>query len=152
MVIMSSDLIKDIQNINDYFDYLQKVKKQYLIVISVRDTVGFCMNDKIDEHIKNLGLNEKLKGKHGHSYVAIIEKGNVRLERLSVRDETQIFENIPVAYGTVEISVMSSVFHKGNPFSFYCIYRFFYKSVKSLRFYPIIVGYKNSSPHSVSIP
>lgn len=106
--------IREITQIGEYIAELNNIKENKLIIFTVKDTSGFCFENIAVENMKKLGLNTDLRMKHGHSYAAIINKGNVIFERLSQSDESIILENKKLENEGVTINVMSSVFRREN--------------------------------------
>lgn len=87
--------LKRIENIQDYLGALYKIRDGALILIAVKDTVGYGISAEIAEGFKKLGIETDLKNKHGKSYLAIINKGRVCTDKMSIGDETlQINKNI----------------------------------------------------------
>ena len=99
------------RNIYDYLDELIKDKSQLIIFISVKDTPGYSLNDKIAAKLRRLGLKQNLINKHWHSYVAVISSGKVINETISKNEER-------VAYvGTLpcgKVKIVSRSFNSGN--------------------------------------
>ena len=105
-------LLIDITQINDYLLELEKRKNELIIIMAIKDTPGFCIKDDTAKLIMDMGIKTDLRNKHGHSYVAIIDRGEVLCDRLSLYDETiLITEKIE---DKIDINVMSSVFQKEN--------------------------------------
>lgn len=65
-------------NICSYLDYLKKRKSDYLVILTIRDNVGCCMNTQIESLLKSIGcsMNWCTIPKRT-SYVFVSNKGNV---------------------------------------------------------------------------
>ena len=81
-------LLIDITQINDYLLELEKRKNELIIIMAIKDTPGFCIKDDTAKLIMDMGIKTDLRNKHAHSYVAIIDRGKVLCDRLSLYDET----------------------------------------------------------------
>lgn len=104
----------DITKIHDIDKYLQEldiIKKNTIIIISVKDTLGLNLRIKSAELLKELGIHYDLNNKHGHVYYAIISHGELIVEKLSDLDGT-ISETITLNENC--IYVKSSVYLKEN--------------------------------------
>lgn len=106
-----SDNISDKTDILDYLDVLNKQKKDNLIIISVKDTPGLNLDSFIAQKLMALGLKTNLEGKHGHSYIAVIDDGNVAYENLGENLEPSVYQ---AKVGGHSLMVTSRVYKNGN--------------------------------------
>ena len=106
-----SDNISDKTDILDYLDVLNKQKKDNLIIISVKDTPGLNLDSFIAQKLNALGLKTNLEGKHGHSYVAVIDDGNVIYENLGENLEPSVYQ---AKVGGHNLMITSRVYKNGN--------------------------------------
>ena len=104
--------ISKINNISEYFDYLLDNKERLLIIFSVKDTPGFHFKQNTVQQMKDLGIKTSLQNKHLHSFIGIINKGEVLVDKISPKDESLIVENLSVS--GIQVDVFSSVFIKEN--------------------------------------
>ena len=102
-------LLVNTTDINDYLEAL--ADERYTIFISVRDEATVSMTDEIKENLKKLGLSESWNDAVQHSYLAMIDKGEVVYEKLSDKMLTYKgnFRN-----GLMRIDMSSAGFHVGN--------------------------------------
>lgn len=72
----------------NFIEYLQKLVRDYkdkTIFITVKDDIGGCIDDEDRTALKVLGLQTDFSDVFRHSYLAIIESGNISYEALSNR-------------------------------------------------------------------
>ena len=110
----NEDLYKDFllantTNINNYLRALND--ERYTIFISVRDEATTSMTDEIRTDLANLGLKETWAKALRHSYLAMIDRGNVIYEKLSDKAITykDSFQN-----GRMRIDMLSAGYNAGN--------------------------------------
>ena len=106
--------LNNITEIDTYLERLCEEKEHFLVLMSVKDTPGFHVNQSSVSIMKKLGLSTDLRNKHGHSYVGIIDRGMVIKDHVSVFDESVCVENISLDNGRLTVSIFSSVLHKEN--------------------------------------
>ena len=105
--------IDKITAIDLYFERLISIQKDSLIIISVKDTPGFHIKETTAELFFKLGIKNKVIKKHGHAFIAIIDRGAVVYDKVSDYDETLIVEDLLLKDGP-SVNVMSSIFQKEN--------------------------------------
>ncbi len=111
---MSANLSSVLQDKLDLLDYLESLKfnvKNTIIVIAVKDTPGLALNSFVSSRLQALGLTTDLVGKHGHSYLAVINGGVPIFEKLGVKDEPIIYDR---HFGKYEVYATSRVYLNGN--------------------------------------
>lgn len=99
------------KNFAAYCHILDRLKEDILILIAVKDTPGFHLNADEKDSLKILGLAEQFEDKHWHSYIAVINRGKVLTEKISVNDEDIEETNIVEKHS---IRLFSSVYRKAN--------------------------------------
>lgn len=107
---MINQLIQE-KNFAAYLHMLNHLKENLLILIAVKDTPGFGLGVDEKEALKKIGLVEQFEGKHWHSYIAVISRGKVVAENISVNDE-DVEENIRVEKHRIRL--FSSAYIKAN--------------------------------------
>lgn len=106
---MENDFVK-------YLSYINDEKDKYLIIIAIKDTIGFFLDSNICVALSNLGLKtfncvENIEDLHWRGYAAVIDHGKVLFESLARRDEAVwTRENI---HGQ-EVDIFSGSLHSGN--------------------------------------
>ena len=65
-------------------------KSHYSIFIAVCDEAAVSITDEVIEQLHSLGLQQSLKGKIQHGYVAVIDRGNVVYEKLADASNIQV--------------------------------------------------------------
>ncbi len=111
---MVSNVSTSISDKTDIMDYLEVLKSQFrgnIIVVSVKDTPGLALNSFVVNKLTSLGLKENLEGKHGHSYVAVINGGKVIFEKLGENEEPTVYDG---NVGKNSLHVVSRVYNNGN--------------------------------------
>lgn len=103
--------LSDKTDILDYLDLLQKQEKDNLVIVSVKDTPGLNLDSVIAQKLTALGLKTNLEGKHGHSYIAVIDDGNVIYENLGENLEPSVYQ---AKVGGHNLMVTSRVYKNGN--------------------------------------
>ncbi|NLK40400.1 MAG: 4Fe-4S binding protein [Clostridiales bacterium] len=110
-IIRSEENIIFIEDIYEYLELLNKYKSKYIIFISVKDTPGFKLDNSIALKLMSLGLKTDLQNKHWHSYIGIVDSGNLVYEKLSSYNEGLVFEK---KLKRMHVHVVSKPFKKGN--------------------------------------
>lgn len=101
-------------SVSDIYLYLEELRKQQkdcLIIVAVKDTPGFQLNEKIANLLAQLGLTISLVNKHWHSYIGILNGRKVIYEKISSTEEPVTF------HGKISkfiLDVESRSFHVGN--------------------------------------
>lgn len=111
---MSGNLSKNLEDktdIIDYLDTLSERKKDNIIIISVKDTPGLNLDSFTAQKLNALGLKTNLEGQHGHSYLAVIEDGNVIYENLGKDNEPSVYQ---AKVGGHDVHVTSRIYKNGN--------------------------------------
>ncbi len=103
-----------ITRLETYLDTIggKEWKSHTLVVISVKDTVGMAVTKELAKKVQtSLGCRFDLQGKHWKAYLAVIHRGKVLDEQLSIGNES--IEFIRSVEG-LEVSVFSSTYGKEN--------------------------------------
>jgi hypothetical protein len=98
-------------DIHKYLAALRKKKKNYIVIIAVKDTPGLALNRNLERKITALGCKVKLSGNHWHSYIAVLNGGAPVHENISRKEEGLSWA------GTVDdlaIEVLSQSYNRGN--------------------------------------
>lgn len=103
---MKQNELLSIDTLLEYLDELKNVSK-YLVIICIRDTAGFWLNEDIQKKLYALGLKENLIKKLMVGYIAVIENGYVIHEVISEKDGM-------AEYNTEKIHVISRPFSNGD--------------------------------------
>lgn len=107
----SGKFISTIEDIHEYLRQLAQDKQRYLIAVSVKDTPGFCIGETIAQELKALGFEISLQDKHWHSYLGVLNCGQLTAEKLSKAHEAvSCTEKI----GIKTLNVISKSFKGGN--------------------------------------
>jgi coenzyme F420-reducing hydrogenase beta subunit len=110
LIVLQSKLpiIKDIQ---EYITELINYKRRYCVIISVKDTPGHFLNDKIAETLLELGIRTHLKDKHWHSFISILDRGKNIFEVMGDNEEPSFFEG---KTSDIFLFVSSKAYRNGN--------------------------------------
>ena len=95
----------------DYLTILQADKEKYVVLIAVKDTPGFLFIPEYAEKMRQLGLKGELVDKHWHSYIAVVDGGNVLYEEVGPVDRKQEYSQMILGN---KISLVSAGFKAGN--------------------------------------
>lgn len=95
----------------DYLTILQADKEKYVMLIAVKDTPGFLFIPEYAEKMRQLGLKGELVDKHWHSYIAVVDGGNVLYEEVGPVDRKQEYSQMILGN---KISIISAGFKAGN--------------------------------------
>lgn len=101
--------LNSVTDIVQYIGVLIKSLPDLTIIISVKDTPGMSVSEEIAKEINALGIKTTLTGQHWKSYAAVIDSGEVVIDRLS---EQKILESLRL--GNNNISIISAGFKSGN--------------------------------------
>jgi|GEM_PF-342525 len=107
---ISDDLTKK-KDIIDYLDTLANNTAGNIIVISVKDTPGLALNSFVASGLKALGLKTNLEGKHGHSYIAVLNGGKVIFEQLGEDSNPVVYD---AKFGKFTVHSESRIYTNGN--------------------------------------
>lgn len=101
--------LDEITHFDDYLKSLIKMKDNLIILVAVRDTPGLSFRKESSLLFRELGIQTDLSGKHGHSFLALIDKGVIKIDKISSSDE-----NLEEYFNCDEIKVYlySSVYSK----------------------------------------
>lgn len=99
-------------NASDYLLNLSKEMDNKIIFVSVKDTLGLNLNDKIQSLLNNLGIKLSLIKQHWKGYVALIDNGKLIHEKLA----TNINEGVQFnkKYNGMNVSLTSLPYNSGN--------------------------------------
>ena len=107
-----SDELSDKTDIIDYLDSLKQQLSGKLVVVAVKDTPGLNLDSFIAHKLMDvLGLETDLEGKHSHSFVAVVNDGELVFEALGKSLEPALF------YEKVDghsLNISSRVYKNGN--------------------------------------
>jgi hypothetical protein len=108
-------LLKErIQNERDIVKYLKFISdSRYSVLISVMDEAAVNMNDTIMSGLQALGFEQDLRGKIQHSYIAVIDGGQVVCETLAADRESALSQSGTLKDGT-PFEILSAGYHVGN--------------------------------------
>jgi hypothetical protein len=103
--------IDEIIQAQEYLSYLNDNKSDYIIVISARDNPGKCMPEGVADTLISLGCTDLhrtrgLSGIFQRAYIAIIDGGVMRYEKLGMDEPT-------LQYSDDTFNVISSKFFNG---------------------------------------
>lgn len=98
-----------IQNIYEYFDKLIQHMRNIIIIITVKDTPGFCFNDDLYHKMQKLGFSFDLRKKHWFAFTGISNTTSV-FETSSASGQAQLIKQIKWK----RIKVISKSYHNGN--------------------------------------
>ena len=104
----------NISGIIEFDEYLKKlvhICKDVLILLSVKDTVGLNFREESAELLNKLGIKNNLSNKHGHSYIAVIDRGDVVVDNLSATNEDL---DVRINCEDMDIFLRSSVYSRNN--------------------------------------
>ena len=111
--VSSINEISNITHIDEYLKYLSIYLKDILVVFSIKDTPGGHFKKETVNLMKKLGLKTDLHNKHWHSYIGIIDKGDVIKDSISDSHESLVVENLRLGSG-LTLNVFSSVYIQEN--------------------------------------
>lgn len=100
---------REIKDLSAYLDFLAESSK--IIIVCVKDTVGYWFDNNIQKKFWGLGLKEILSQKLLSGYVAIIDNKDVVYEKLGLEDEKITCEH---HIGTHLLQIISATFQGGN--------------------------------------
>lgn len=100
-------LAKNITDIEFFIELLKILKKDYLIVLTIRDTVGKYFTSAM-EKIKELGFT-KLSNDFRRTYIGVLSKGKILYDTAGDTIEDVVFSN-----EELNLSVLSSSFERQN--------------------------------------
>ncbi len=106
-------LIKAISR-DDFCGYVNGLAKAYssLIVICVKDTIGYCVSQAMSKALHSLGLCADFQKLHQKGYIAIISNGVV-VDEIIGTEECRAVSDHGMFYGNT-LEVESKPFHDGN--------------------------------------
>ena len=102
--------ISRITSIHEYFDQLKNVKN-HVIIITVKDTIGYWFDDSLQEKLSVLSLNAKLSGKLMCGYIAFLKNKRVIHESEVIVNKAQSFETV---VGNDHFWIESKPYKNGN--------------------------------------
>ena len=86
----------DIKDFSLYIKAITEIKKtetgNILMLVSVRDTIGYYFTEQLNALWKNLGFNSNLSGKHWHGYAALTNFKDLFFEELSEENKSIRFK------------------------------------------------------------
>lgn len=110
-IILDKIQLRSISNIYDYLLTLQNIKDKYIIVMTVKDSIGLKTDDKLTMLLNMLGFNQpfdalpKLSG-----YIGIVNKGNTEFDILAKNKETELSAQI----NNLTFKIISKPYKHGN--------------------------------------
>jgi len=84
-------LLSDIENIEVYFDVLSKQIAGRIILISIKDTPGAYLTNKMMDSISKIGIKTNLVNRVWNSYVAVIDNGDCVFEKIGANEEPIVY-------------------------------------------------------------
>lgn len=112
-IFSEAKLIHDLRgkkDLNEYFDYLSKIKKEKLLIIIVARDEASNLYSLYKDSFKQIGIKESLDGKWRQSYVGVVD--NYRKVYLDEVSTKKIYKNLKI--DTLNIEVTSSGYESGN--------------------------------------
>lgn len=103
--------IEQITSIYNYIEAIKQIKEDILLVIAVKDTVGIMLSSDIAEIMYSLGITTNLCDQHWHSYIAVINRGEVIVDNLSNGEDSLSYDTI---LDGADLSVFSSIYKREN--------------------------------------
>jgi hypothetical protein len=108
--------LKAEKGLQNYLRLLKSLSKRYMILIAVRDTTGAFLTDDIATGIKALGFTVDLSFEKGlkwqhHTYIGIIDRGEVICETLSKQKEPSYYT---ATWDRVSYEVVSKSYSEGS--------------------------------------
>lgn len=100
-----------IEDIYEYLDYLYRIRKDYIILMAAKDTLGLALNERAAEKFKKLGIRNSLNGKHGRSFAAVLNGGKNVYEEMGT-ELNPIEAHLKIDH--VQIELVSRVYQNGN--------------------------------------
>jgi hypothetical protein len=98
-------------NIQQYFELLNKLKREYIIIIAVKDTPGLAFNESVAQAMGRLGFKISLQNKHWHSYIGVVNAGKVAYEEISVNEEEVSYKSTLEGF---VVKIVSKSLNSGN--------------------------------------
>lgn len=74
-------------SLSDYLNYVNSIKQQYTICVSIKDTPGFSYRPEYNALMERLGFKIDLVDKHWHPYIAVMDGGEVIYEKIGETSE-----------------------------------------------------------------
>ena len=100
-----------IEDIYEYLEYLYRIRKDHIILMAAKDTLGLAVNERVSNGFKKLGIINNLNEKHGRSFAAVLNGGiNIYEEMGTELNPIETYmevENVPV-------KLVSKVYQNGN--------------------------------------
>lgn len=100
-----------IEDIYEYLDYLYRIRKDHIILMAAKDTLGLALDEKAAEKFKKLGIHNSLNGKHGRSFAAVLKGGKNIYEEMGT-GQNPIETHLETDH--VPIELVSRVYQNGN--------------------------------------
>ncbi|MCQ2081972.1 MAG: 2-succinyl-5-enolpyruvyl-6-hydroxy-3-cyclohexene-1-carboxylic-acid synthase [Lachnospiraceae bacterium] len=107
----SKRALNDIYDIEQYLMKLNKLKNEYLILLTVKDTPGNAMNMNIQENIHSLGFSN-FSTELWTMYIGVIYQGKVIINRKGDRPEDKIESELYIENN--KINITSAPWRNGN--------------------------------------
>ena len=109
--LMNGRLFNTVSDIYQYLDMVRKYKNELVVAISVRDTPGFELNEKINSLLHDIGCQVSLVDKHWQSYVFMMDGDKVVSEVISKNQERVAYTG--TLYGK-SYKVVSRSYNRGD--------------------------------------
>lgn len=108
-----------INSIYDYLDALNTAKDRYTIMISAKEDALGCLDSDIVEGLEALGLSADWSDESGYSYIAVIEQGVVKYEKVDYKkiEISGDFDDGRMAYAIASGGCASSIMLNGQEYS-----------------------------------
>ncbi|MBP3892338.1 MAG: hypothetical protein J6D29_09195 [Solobacterium sp.] len=105
--------IRSATDIHLYLKALARCKEDYLIVIAVKDIVGYKLDETINNELKALGVNTDLVDKGQRSYIFVSDNGDILYDKLNEEDNVADTYNA-VIDKSLRLYVVSAPLNGGN--------------------------------------
>ena len=104
--------LRSINSWDHYLDELIAVNRDYLVIVSVKDIVGYYLSEDMIAKLKEIGIKSDFEQHGWLSYIAVLYRGKLLYENLNdIESQTDIYENL---VGGCSLRVVSSPLHADN--------------------------------------
>ncbi|HJD47123.1 MAG TPA: Coenzyme F420 hydrogenase/dehydrogenase, beta subunit C-terminal domain [Candidatus Mediterraneibacter norfolkensis] len=100
-----------IEDIYEYLDYLYRIRRDHIILLAVKDTLGLALSERVSQGFRKLGIKHDLQGKHGRSFAAVLNGGENVYEEMG-KDMEPIETSMEI--DNTPVKLISRVYHNGN--------------------------------------
>ncbi len=103
-------LCHEITDIYEYFEQVAQLKNK-LLIIAVKDIIGYCITEKLEKSMQKLGLKADFSDKGWHGYITVLADKKVIYEKVGVLNEPLNYEK---KLNNLYIQIESMPLHSGN--------------------------------------